>query len=226
LPLPVTSFKPSSFPKLLTVCLPRQGFQRVYSEMPDISLDVPNAYFYLEQLVNKCYDLKVIGHKLKIQAPNRSVTLQDCCVYRGAFRLCWSDLFARTVLLVSAYDQSLAVRSHTRKLCPIEDLEYDHCCMVCWCEVDFNYARCISPVSFDSPPSNDLSSSTSPVHTWQSFRGGRCAWRHMVQWLTMPWLIVLRFAKFGRCWIQWKKDNATHYLPRSERRLHEVRLRK
>jgi len=50
----------------------REGFNRVYSEMPDISIDVPNAYFYLERIVNKCYDLKVIDMKLKIQAPNRS----------------------------------------------------------------------------------------------------------------------------------------------------------
>nr|XP_026691369.1 programmed cell death protein 4-like [Ciona intestinalis] len=49
-----------------------QGFRRVYDEMPDINLDVPNAYFYLEQIVNKCHDLKVISLKLKVQAPNRS----------------------------------------------------------------------------------------------------------------------------------------------------------
>nr|CAB3264724.1 programmed cell death protein 4-like [Phallusia mammillata] len=49
-----------------------QGFVRIYNEMPDVNLDVPNAYFYLEQIVNKCYDLKVIGLKLKVQAPNRS----------------------------------------------------------------------------------------------------------------------------------------------------------
>uniref|UniRef100_H2YSW4 MI domain-containing protein n=1 Tax=Ciona savignyi TaxID=51511 RepID=H2YSW4_CIOSA len=49
-----------------------EGFMRVYAEMPDINLDVPNAYFYLEQIVNKCHDLKVIGLKLKVQAPNRS----------------------------------------------------------------------------------------------------------------------------------------------------------
>ncbi|CAK8675808.1 unnamed protein product [Clavelina lepadiformis] len=49
-----------------------QGFVRVYSEMPDINLDVPNAYFFLEQLVDTCYELKVINLKLKVQAPSRS----------------------------------------------------------------------------------------------------------------------------------------------------------
>lgn len=49
-----------------------EGFNRVYNNMPDINIDVPNAYFYLERIVNKCYDLKVISMKLKIKAPNRS----------------------------------------------------------------------------------------------------------------------------------------------------------
>lgn len=57
---------------VVTVDQITEGFNRVYTEMPDIAIDVPNAYFYLERIVNKCYDLKVIDMKLKIQAPNRS----------------------------------------------------------------------------------------------------------------------------------------------------------
>jgi len=44
---------------------------RVYSEMADLSIDVPNAYAILEDFVNMSYDLKVITLKLKVQAPKR-----------------------------------------------------------------------------------------------------------------------------------------------------------
>ena len=48
-----------------------QGFKRVYAEIADISIDVPNAYLYLERIVNRCYDLRIIDMKLKMKAPNR-----------------------------------------------------------------------------------------------------------------------------------------------------------
>jgi len=49
-----------------------EGFMRVYSEMPEINIRIPNSYVYLERLVNKCFDLKVIDNKLKVKAPVRS----------------------------------------------------------------------------------------------------------------------------------------------------------
>jgi len=49
-----------------------EGFKRVYAEIADISIDVPNAYLYLERIVNRCYDLRIIDMKLKMKAPNRS----------------------------------------------------------------------------------------------------------------------------------------------------------
>lgn len=49
-----------------------QGLRRVYSNMPEISIDVPKAYHILESFVNKLHDLKVIGNRMKVEAPNKS----------------------------------------------------------------------------------------------------------------------------------------------------------
>lgn len=48
------------------------GFKRVYGEMTDLSIDVPNAYSQLRNFVQKCYDLKVINSRLMMSVPNKS----------------------------------------------------------------------------------------------------------------------------------------------------------
>lgn len=48
------------------------GFKRVYGEMADLSIDVPNAYSQLRNFVQKSYDLKVIDPRLMMTMPNKS----------------------------------------------------------------------------------------------------------------------------------------------------------
>lgn len=48
------------------------GFRRIYTEMPEISIDVPNAYAQLDNFVGKCHDLKIVNSRLVVEAPNRS----------------------------------------------------------------------------------------------------------------------------------------------------------
>lgn len=55
----------------LTGVLPLQGFQRVYEELGDISLDVPLAHGLLEKLVDLCFEEGVITKQLRDACPAR-----------------------------------------------------------------------------------------------------------------------------------------------------------
>ncbi|XP_046565692.1 programmed cell death protein 4-like [Haliotis rubra] len=48
-----------------------QGFRRVYDAMPDICLDVPNAYVLLEKLANKCHQEGMLSTLLLKELPQR-----------------------------------------------------------------------------------------------------------------------------------------------------------
>lgn len=62
----------SSSHKGLLCSLPlTKGFQRVYEELGDISLDVPLAQGLLEQLVELCFDRGVITRALRDACPAR-----------------------------------------------------------------------------------------------------------------------------------------------------------
>lgn len=56
---------------LITLDQMNRGFQRVYSEIPDLSLDVPNAQSVMEKLVDLCYQEGVITQQLRDQCPFR-----------------------------------------------------------------------------------------------------------------------------------------------------------
>ncbi|KAK6184988.1 hypothetical protein SNE40_007322 [Patella caerulea] len=48
-----------------------QGFKRVYAAMPDLCLDVPNAYSFLEKFANVSYNESVISAELLKELPQR-----------------------------------------------------------------------------------------------------------------------------------------------------------
>lgn len=48
-----------------------QGFQRVYDELPEISLDVPHAHSIMESFVDLCYQESVITKQLRDACPSR-----------------------------------------------------------------------------------------------------------------------------------------------------------
>lgn len=50
-----------------------QGFQRVYDELPEISLDVPHAHSIIENFVDLCHQESVITKQLRDACPSRSV---------------------------------------------------------------------------------------------------------------------------------------------------------
>lgn len=50
---------------------PSQGYERVYMDIADINIDVPRAYFILEQFVEKSFNFGIIDVKLR-----------DCCPCR------------------------------------------------------------------------------------------------------------------------------------------------
>ncbi|XP_068129640.1 programmed cell death protein 4-like [Hyperolius riggenbachi] len=56
---------------LITLDQMNRGFQRVYSELPDLSLDVPMAPSVIEKLVDLCYQEGVITQQLRDQCPSR-----------------------------------------------------------------------------------------------------------------------------------------------------------
>ncbi|NXR08585.1 PDCD4 protein, partial [Semnornis frantzii] len=56
---------------LVTLDQMNRGFQRVYEELGDISLDVPLAQGLLEQLVELCFDRGVITRALRDACPAR-----------------------------------------------------------------------------------------------------------------------------------------------------------
>lgn len=48
-----------------------QGFQRVYDDIQDISLDIPLAYIILERFVQRCYNLGLLSEKMLKNLPSR-----------------------------------------------------------------------------------------------------------------------------------------------------------
>lgn len=56
---------------VLTIEIIEQGFQRVYDDLPDISLDIPLAYIILERFVQRCYNLNVLSEKMLKNMPSR-----------------------------------------------------------------------------------------------------------------------------------------------------------
>lgn len=56
---------------VLTIEMIEQGFQRVYDDLPDISLDIPLAYIILERFVQRCYNLNVLSEKMLKNLPSR-----------------------------------------------------------------------------------------------------------------------------------------------------------
>lgn len=56
---------------LITLDQMNRGFQRVYGELPDLSLDVPLAHVVLEKLVDLCYQEGIITQQLRDQCPSR-----------------------------------------------------------------------------------------------------------------------------------------------------------
>ncbi|KAM5125507.1 programmed cell death protein 4-like [Mantella aurantiaca] len=56
---------------LITLDQMNRGFQRVFSELPDLSLDVPNAQSVMEKMVDLCYKEGAITQQLWDQCPVR-----------------------------------------------------------------------------------------------------------------------------------------------------------
>jgi programmed cell death protein 4 len=56
---------------IVTVETIEQGFQRVFDDIQDISLDIPLAYIILERYVQRCQNAGFISEKLLKNAPSR-----------------------------------------------------------------------------------------------------------------------------------------------------------
>lgn len=56
---------------LITVDQMNRGFQRVYDELPEISLDVPHAHTIMESFVDLCFQESVITKQLRDACPSR-----------------------------------------------------------------------------------------------------------------------------------------------------------
>lgn len=56
---------------IVTVQVIEQGFQRVYDDIQDISLDIPLAYIILERFVQRCYNLGILGDLMLKNLPSR-----------------------------------------------------------------------------------------------------------------------------------------------------------
>lgn len=48
-----------------------QGYERVYMDIAEINIDVPRAYFILEQFVDKSFSMGIIDVKLRDLCPCR-----------------------------------------------------------------------------------------------------------------------------------------------------------
>ncbi|XP_012722447.3 programmed cell death protein 4b [Fundulus heteroclitus] len=64
--------KSLSLSSIITVDQMRRGYERVYMDIEEINIDVPLAYFILEQFVDKSFRLGIIGLKLRDQCPHRN----------------------------------------------------------------------------------------------------------------------------------------------------------
>lgn len=58
---------------ILTTEQIEQGFQRVFDDLQDISLDIPLAYILLERFVQRCFVQKIVPEKLVRNLPSRYV---------------------------------------------------------------------------------------------------------------------------------------------------------
>lgn len=56
---------------IVTIEMMEQGFQRVYDDLQDISIDIPLAYIILERFVQRCYNLGVLSEKMMKNLPSR-----------------------------------------------------------------------------------------------------------------------------------------------------------
>lgn len=56
---------------LITLDQMNRGFQRVYDELPEISLDAPHAQSIMEMLVDVCYQQSIISQQLRDACPSR-----------------------------------------------------------------------------------------------------------------------------------------------------------
>lgn len=56
---------------IVTVEVMEQGFQRVFDDIQDISLDIPLAYIILERFVQRCQNLGIISEKMLKNLPSR-----------------------------------------------------------------------------------------------------------------------------------------------------------
>ncbi|KAM4595301.1 programmed cell death protein 4b isoform 1-T2 [Fundulus diaphanus] len=64
--------KSLSLSSIITVDQMRRGYERVYMDIEEINIDVPLAYFILEQFVDKSFRMGIIGLKLRDQCPHRN----------------------------------------------------------------------------------------------------------------------------------------------------------
>lgn len=56
---------------IVTPEMMNQGFERVYNDIQDISLDIPLAYIVLERFVQRCHNLGVLSEKIVKTLPSR-----------------------------------------------------------------------------------------------------------------------------------------------------------
>ncbi|XP_023585701.1 programmed cell death protein 4 isoform X3 [Trichechus manatus latirostris] len=55
----------------ITVDQMKRGYERIYSEIPDINLDVPHSYSVLERFVEECFQAGIISKQLRDLCPSR-----------------------------------------------------------------------------------------------------------------------------------------------------------
>ncbi|KAM7418791.1 hypothetical protein PAMA_016087 [Pampus argenteus] len=63
--------KSLSVSSIITVDQMRRGYERVYMDIAEINIDVPRAYFILEQFVDKSFNMRIIDEKLRDLCPCR-----------------------------------------------------------------------------------------------------------------------------------------------------------
>lgn len=56
---------------IVTIEMIEQGFQRVFDDIQDISLDIPLASIVLERFAQRCHNLAVLTEKLIKNLPTR-----------------------------------------------------------------------------------------------------------------------------------------------------------
>ncbi|KAM9380014.1 programmed cell death protein 4 [Phaethornis superciliosus] len=56
---------------VITMDQMKRGYERVYSEIPDINLDVPHSYSVLERFVEECFQAGIISKPLRDLCPSR-----------------------------------------------------------------------------------------------------------------------------------------------------------